>query len=118
MIRIKLILFSILLFGASPVTAWYYMPLYKISESELIIKAWDNWYYTMLLGSSLVLLNILRGLLSKETLIIDICTALVIGAIIDTLFFDINYYQLNDLLTITIAFFVWLFKYLYERQRR
>lgn len=115
MIRAKLILFSVLLFSASPLTSFIYAPLYAISESEAILKSWENWYYTMILSSVIVLLNVLRGLLSKEKLIIDICLALVIGAIVDTLLFNINEYQLNDLLTLIIAFAVWLYKYYNER---
>ena len=115
MIRAKLILFSVLLFSASPLTSFIYTPLYAISESEAILKAWENWYYTMIFSSIIVLLNMLRGLLSKEKLIIDVCLSLVIGAIVDTLLFNINEYQLNDLLTLTIAFIVWLYKYYNER---
>ena len=115
MIRFKLILFSALLFSASPLTSFVYAQLYAISESNEVLKAWENWYYTMILSSIIVLLNVLRGLLSKEKLIIDISLALVIGAIVDTLLFDINEYQLNDLLTITVAFLVWLYKYHNER---
>ena len=108
----------IFVFGAYPITNFVYSDLYAINESNEVLEYWNNWYLIMLFIGFAFPVSIVLDLMPKdlkfERILINCALVLFIGNIIDRAIFDVNYFKLNDVLTIAIAIITSSYKYYNE----
>lgn len=69
MIRLKLFLMIVFVFGAYPITNYIYAPIYEISQSNEVLEYWNNWYLVMIFTGFAMLCWIALNLLPKHLLI-------------------------------------------------